>query len=111
MRPTSTAQTHQRAQIALGRAIKENEMTEQMTASTDDLTLPDVQPGFENQVRKAAKKRLTTTMTLTSDTCKWPFGDPAASDFHYCGQLPQNGRPYCETHNSLSYQSPRRKSS
>ncbi|SRR6266446_257910 len=62
-------------------------------------------------VRKTAKRKLVTTMTLTDDTCKWPIGDPAKPDFHYCGQLPQNGRPYCDKHNSMSYQSARRKNS
>jgi len=69
----------------------------------------DHTPLPEKLVRKTAKRRLVTTMTLTSDTCKWPIGDPAASDFHYCGRLPQDGRPYCDTHNSMSRQSARRK--
>ena len=75
-------------------------------AAADHLPLPE-----GRLVRKTAKRKLTTTMTLTSDTCKWPFGDPAASDFHYCGQLPQNGRPYCDKHDSMSRQSARKKSS
>jgi len=86
-------------------------MTEEIPATAVDLMLSEMQPELESTVRKTAKRRLTTTMTLTSETCKWPFGDPATSDFHYCGQLPQNGRPYCETHNTMSYQSARRKTS
>jgi GcrA cell cycle regulator len=86
-------------------------MTEQIPATAVDLMLSEMQPELESTVRKTAKRRLTTTMTLTSETCKWPFGDPATADFHYCGQLPQNGRPYCETHNTMSYQSARRKTS
>ena len=66
-------------------------------------------PLLEKPVRKTAKSKLITTMMLTSDTCKWPIGDPATSNFHYCGRLPQNGRPYCSTHNSMSHQSARRK--
>ena len=68
----------------------------------------EVQPDFEKTVRRTAKRKVTT-MALTSDTCKWPFGDPTASDFHYCGKLPLNGRAYCEKHTSMSYQSARRK--
>ena len=78
-----------------------------------DYVGPPAAPGLplpEKPARKTAKRKLITTMMLTSDTCKWPFGDPAASDFHYCGKLPQSGRPYCDTHNSMSYQSARRKS-
>jgi GcrA cell cycle regulator len=59
----------------------------------------------------AGRKRpkLVTTLTLTSDNCRWPFGDPTKSGFHYCGRLPQSGRPYCDTHDRMSYQSSSRK--
>jgi len=111
MRPPSAAQriSERTSHSAPRKSKKGNEMTEQMPAAADDLMVPEVQADLTNEVRKTAKRRPTTTMTLTSDTCKWPFGDPAAADFHYCGQPPQNGRPYCETHNTMSYQSARRK--
>src|ERR1700716_2971097 len=68
------------------------------------------EPAIETPVRKRPK--LVTTLTLTSDNCRWPFGDPTKSGFHYCGRLPQLGRPYCDTHDRMSYQSsPRRKPS
>ena len=67
-------------------------------------------PLTEKPGRKTGKRKLITTMMLTSETCKWPIGDPATSDFHYCGQPPQNGRPYCDTHDAMSHQSARRKS-
>jgi GcrA cell cycle regulator len=66
------------------------------------------EPAIETPGRKRPK--LVTTLTLTSDNCRWPFGDPTKSGFHYCGRLPQSGRPYCDTHDRMSYQSsPRRK--
>jgi len=74
-----------------------------------EAALPEVHPAFERLVRKSIRKKLITTLALTSETCRWPIGDPTESDFHYCGQLPLNGRPYCDTHNSMSYQSARRK--
>mgnify|MGYP001305440036 FL=1 len=55
------------------------------------------------------KRKLVTTLTLTSRTCKWPIGDPAASGFHYCGLPPQSGRPYCDEHDRMSYQATPRK--
>ena len=59
---------------------------------------------------KAAKrKKLITTVALTIDTCRWPFGDPVDSDFHYCGELPLIGRPYCDMHDTQSYQAARKK--
>ena len=79
-------------------------------AATADLSSASLcpEPIFETPVRKG--KKLVTTLTLTSDNCRWPFGDPTKSGFHYCGRLPQTGRPYCDTHDRMSYQtSPRRK--
>ena len=50
-----------------------------------------------------------TLMTLTSRTCKWPIGDPADADFHFCSHDAENGRSYCEFHHSLAYQGVRRR--
>jgi GcrA cell cycle regulator len=55
-------------------------------------------------VRKPARRKPVTTIALTSDTCRWPFGDPTEPDFHYCGERPLIGQPYCETHDAQSYQ-------
>ena len=60
-------------------------------------------------VPKPAKRKLITTVALTIDTCRWPFGDPVDSDFHYCGELPLIGRPYCDMHDTQSYQAARKK--
>jgi len=58
---------------------------------------------------KRTKKKLVTTIALTIDTCRWPLGDPADSDFHYCGELPLIGQPYCDMHDALGSQAARRK--
>lgn len=60
-------------------------------------------------VLKPAKRKLITTLALTIDTCRWPLGDPAEPDFHYCGELPLIGQPYCDKHDAQSYQGARRK--
>jgi len=60
-------------------------------------------------VPKRAKRKLITTVALTIDTCRWPVGDPVESDFHYCGELPLIGRPYCDMHDTQSYQAARKK--
>jgi GcrA cell cycle regulator len=56
-----------------------------------------------------AAKKLITTIALTIDTCRWPFGDPVEADFHYCGELPLVGRPYCTKHDAQSYHATRPK--
>lgn len=35
--------------------------------------------------------------------CQWPIGDPAKSDFHFCGKPASAGKPYCSDHCSVAY--------
>jgi GcrA cell cycle regulator len=39
-----------------------------------------------------------TMLTVSDRTCRWPHGDPLDADFHFCGHVPKEGRPYCEAH-------------
>ncbi|KUF12559.1 GcrA family cell cycle regulator [Pseudoponticoccus marisrubri] len=55
-----------------------------------------------SEVEKKAKK--LTLMELTERTCKWPVGDPATSDFWFCGLPVQQGKPYCEAHVGVAFQ-------
>jgi len=43
-------------------------------------------------------------VNLTEKTCRWPHGDPATSDFHFCGHNIKEDSPYCEYHSRLAYQ-------
>jgi GcrA cell cycle regulator len=45
-----------------------------------------------------------TIMTVTDQMCRWPIGDPAATNFHFCGRAPRPGAPYCEAHARKAYQ-------
>lgn len=60
-------------------------------------------------LQPAKRKKRIKTIALTIDTCRWPFGDPVNSDFHYCGELPLIGRPYCDMHDTQSYQAARKR--
>jgi len=51
--------------------------------------------------RRALKLNL---LELTERTCKWPIGDPATSDFWFCGHPAQAGKPYCEAHVAVAFQ-------
>ena len=42
--------------------------------------------------------------TLTECSCRWPIGDPQASDFHFCGKTKVTGLPYCEFHARRAFQ-------
>lgn len=43
-------------------------------------------------------------ISLTEKTCKWPHGDPATDNFHFCGNTPKEDTPYCEYHCRMAYQ-------
>jgi GcrA cell cycle regulator len=66
--------------------------------------IPAPQPGNEERPRRLGNGDFVTTLTLSISTCRWPIGDPTQSDFHYCGQRPESGRPYCDAHERRSYQ-------
>jgi GcrA cell cycle regulator len=45
-----------------------------------------------------------TLLELTEDTCRWPIGDPGATDFFFCGGQSINTGPYCGFHSRVAYQ-------
>ena len=53
---------------------------------------------------EAPESKKLDLVDLTEKTCKWPHGDPATSDFHFCGNTPREGAPYCEYHCRMAYQ-------
>ncbi len=46
-----------------------------------------------------------TIVELRESMCRWPIGDPAQSDFRFCGakKLPGQG-PYCACHSAIAFQ-------
>jgi GcrA cell cycle regulator len=46
-----------------------------------------------------------TVVELRESMCHWPIGDPAQSEFRFCGakKLPGQG-PYCACHAGIAYQ-------
>ena len=45
-----------------------------------------------------------TLLELNEDTCRWPIGDPATTEFFFCGGKPLTGLPYCSYHSRVAYQ-------
>ncbi len=39
-----------------------------------------------------------TLMTLERGECHWPVGDPASSEFFFCGGVAKEGKSYCAGH-------------
>lgn len=52
---------------------------------------------------------LTTVSTIKNNMCKWPIGDPARDDFHFCGQPSLSGKSYCTHHARMAFQPPQRR--
>jgi GcrA cell cycle regulator len=52
---------------------------------------------------------MTTVATLKGNMCKWPIGDPAKDDFHFCGQSAPSGKPYCSYHAHIAFQPAQRR--
>lgn len=52
---------------------------------------------------------LATVSTIKNNMCKWPIGDPAKDDFHFCGQGTATGKSYCAYHARMAFQPPQRR--
>ncbi|MEZ5897381.1 MAG: GcrA family cell cycle regulator [Parvularculaceae bacterium] len=52
---------------------------------------------------------LATVSTLKNNMCKWPVGDPAKDDFHFCGQPAPSGKSYCPYHAHMAFQPSQRR--
>jgi GcrA cell cycle regulator len=59
------------------------------------------QPEFESVVVPMSLR--VTIVELKESMCRWPLGDPATSEFRYCGSPTASG-PYCAYHGGLAYQ-------
>jgi GcrA cell cycle regulator len=65
----------------------------------------EISPEALASVREIEKKaRKLSLMELTERTCKWPIGDPATTDFWFCGLTTVPGKPYCEAHVGVAFQ-------
>jgi GcrA cell cycle regulator len=59
------------------------------------------EPEFESVVVPMSLR--VTILELKEAMCRWPLGDPASSEFRYCGSPTASG-PYCAYHAKLAYQ-------
>jgi len=63
----------------------------------------ETQEEFESVVVPMSLR--VTIIELKESMCRWPLGDPATSEFRYCGSPTASG-PYCGYHGGLAYQPP-----
>jgi GcrA cell cycle regulator len=71
----------------------------------------DVRPAVAPAPRSAKEdvvipmSERVSIMELRESMCRWPLGDPASSEFRYCGAKMQVGLgPYCTYHARIAYQ-------
>ena len=57
-----------------------------------------------NMIAIEKKSKKLSLLELTERTCKWPIGDPATSEFWFCGHQTESGKPYCATHIAIAFQ-------
>jgi GcrA cell cycle regulator len=53
--------------------------------------------------KKQPEVRVFTLTDLSSQTCRWPIGDPKHEDFRFCGKPVYAGKPYCGEHCATAY--------
>lgn len=59
-------------------------------------------------VRSVSNAKVTgkcRLIDLKNNTCRWPIGEPADKDFHFCGKQTATGKPYCPEHCKEAYTS------
>ncbi len=54
--------------------------------------------------QKLPSGEYATVLTLREGMCKWPIGDPASTEFRFCGRKTAAGTAYCDAHSQVAYQ-------
>ncbi len=65
---------------------------------------PDVEPEPELVENIIPLGQRCTLLELNEGKCRWPVGDPGATDFFFCGGRTSDGLPYCGYHARIAYQ-------
>lgn len=112
-RATSAAPRQKKAPAAhgvgKGAAVRQTRTVTTTIGATALQAQFDVEPVERQYIRPAQdvvvpiSRRLELTQ-LTERTCKWPNGDPLATDFNFCGNDVGEGGPYCGYHSRVAYQ-------
>ena len=87
--------------------IRRNE--EEATAQTEEKPVQTEKKKAASKTTSSAKntgkekKKLFTVNDLTSNSCRWPIGDPKDEGFHFCGKECLPDKPYCAEHAAIAY--------
>ena len=61
-------------------------------------------PAAPQEAQRLPSGEYATVLTLREGMCKWPLGDPAKTEFRFCGRRSGVGNAYCEAHAEMAYQ-------
>jgi GcrA cell cycle regulator len=107
-RRTSSASVGSRGSLAAG-LVKQRALTHAapMIGATalkiaEDLEVEALAAPQVAELFIPVEQRLTL-LQLSEHTCKWPIGDPLTTDFYFCGQHSEEGKPYCDFHSRRAY--------
>ncbi|TAL01038.1 MAG: global cell cycle regulator GcrA-like protein [Rhodospirillaceae bacterium] len=64
---------------------------------------PIKRPARTVEAKKPVEVKVFTLTDLSSQTCRWPIGDPKHEDFRFCGKAVVPGKPYCSEHCAAAY--------
>ncbi|MCP2669362.1 GcrA cell cycle regulator [Maricaulaceae bacterium EIL42A08] len=74
------------------------------TAPAPARTAPEPSLPAPQEAQKLPSGEYATVLTLREGMCKWPIGDPASTEFRFCGRKSGSGTAYCEAHSQVAYQ-------
>ncbi|HEY0948219.1 MAG TPA: GcrA family cell cycle regulator [Candidatus Paceibacterota bacterium] len=75
----------------------------QKAATRPPATSSDPAPRVEDEPVLPDLSGTAVLGTLSKHMCRWPIGDPASSDFSFCGRKSDHG-PYCIEHGRVAFQ-------
>jgi GcrA cell cycle regulator len=58
-------------------------------------------PPRPSPLKGPLKRRVV--VEFSGPSCSWPIGHPGEKHFHFCGERPLAGKPYCAEHAAKAY--------
>jgi GcrA cell cycle regulator len=55
----------------------------------------------------APRHQRIVVIDFNGPSCSWPIGHPGEKGFHFCGEKPLTGKPYCAEHAAVAYVKPK----
>jgi len=65
---------------------------------------PELDPDYDPLANVVPMGPRVSILQLNESTCRWPFGEPGAESFCYCGGQAKADMPYCPYHARIAYQ-------